>query len=131
MMDTYLLLILLPEDKFVAWMVDLETIIRNQRCSHADLDSLVGRLNHAAMVTPMAQHFFGRLQQRIDYYKPQTATLLLAKDEVKDLKLWRKILLKAATGISMNLITVRSPSPVCWSDACPFGLGGYSVSGRA
>jgi hypothetical protein len=38
---------------------------------------------------------------------------------------------KAALGISMNLITIRSPSRVCWSDACPFGLGGYSATGRA
>ena len=93
MIDTYLLLFHIPEDKFVAWMVDLETIIRDQRCSHADLDSLVGRLNHAAMVTPMARHFLGCLRRRrIDYDKPQTATLRLAKDKVKDLKLWQKIL---------------------------------------
>jgi hypothetical protein len=31
----------------------------------------------------------------------------------------------------MNLVVTREPDRVCWSDACPFGIGGYSLSGRA
>jgi hypothetical protein len=31
----------------------------------------------------------------------------------------------------MNLVVAREPDKICWSDACPFGLGGYSLSGRA
>lgn len=28
----------------------------------------------------------------------------------------------------MNLITVRLPTRICWSDACPFGVGGFSLA---
>jgi hypothetical protein len=32
----------------------------------------------------------------------------------------------------MNLlVSSREPNKVCWSDACPYGLGGYCISGRA
>lgn len=31
----------------------------------------------------------------------------------------------------MNLLVTREPDKICWSDACPYGLGGYSLSGRA
>jgi hypothetical protein len=31
----------------------------------------------------------------------------------------------------MNLVSTREPDRICWSDACPLGIGGYSLSGRA
>ena len=34
-------------------------------------------------------------------------------------------------GVSINLVVTREPDRICWSDACPFGLGGYSISGHA
>jgi hypothetical protein len=44
-----------------------------------------------------------------------------------------KVLLKTANlGIPINLITKREPDGrICWSDACPFGIGGYSLLDRA
>jgi hypothetical protein len=54
-----------------------------------------------------------------------------AKEEINDLRLWKHLLsTKASLGMSMNLIIARSPSLVCLSVACPFGIGGYSLSGR-
>jgi hypothetical protein len=38
-----------------------------------------------------------------------------------------ELLAKANQGISINLIVTRQPSRVCWSDSCPFGIGGYSL----
>jgi hypothetical protein len=38
---------------------------------------------------------------------------------------------KANEGISMNLLTIRNPTRLGWSDSCPFGLGGYLLSGFA
>jgi hypothetical protein len=31
----------------------------------------------------------------------------------------------------MNLLVTREPNKICWYDACPYGLGGYCLSGRA
>ena len=38
---------------------------------------------------------------------------------------------KAASGVSLNLLTYRTPTITCWSDACLTGMGGYESSGRA
>ena len=131
LIDTHLLLILLPKDKFSTWMADLLRFIRRQRCSHEELDTLIGRLNHTAAIIPLSRHFLGRLRERIDREAFRKATITFSQDEIKDLMLWKRLLVKAADGISLNLVVARSPSRVCWSDACPFGMGGYSASGRA
>ena len=49
----------------------------------------------------------------------------------KDLELWVEFLRDAHRGISINLLITRQPDRICWSDACPFGIGGYSITGRA
>jgi hypothetical protein len=131
LLDTHLLLVLLPPDKFRAWIADLTRFLRRHKCSHEELDTLIGRLNHTAAIMPLARHFLGRLRNRIDRDAFRTATIYLARDELKDLKLWKRLLTKASHGISMNLIAARTPSCICWSDACPFGIGGYSITGRA
>jgi hypothetical protein len=33
--------------------------------------------------------------------------------------------------MSLNLISFRHPSYICWSDACPTGIGGYDHLGNA
>jgi hypothetical protein len=33
--------------------------------------------------------------------------------------------------VSINLLTTRRPDIIGWSDACPFGTGGYNTAGRA
>ena len=48
-----------------------------------------------------------------------------------DFRLWADILRRAHTGVPINLMVTREPSRICWSDACPYGMGGYSLSGRA
>jgi hypothetical protein len=53
-------------------------------------------------------------------------------EEIADLKLWSLFLKKANDeGISMNRVTIRQPSKIGWSDSCPFGIGGFLLSGRA
>ena len=80
---------------------------------------------------PLAHHFLGRLREQIDCDAFRKVIIKFNRDEIKDLKLWKRLLTKAATGISMSLVVARTPSHVCWSDACPFGIGGYSTSGQA
>jgi hypothetical protein len=131
MLDTRSLLVQLPEDTFVAWLQDVCHCICRNGCTQDDLDTLVGCLNHSATIMPMARHFLGRIRQRIDRDAFRKAFVTFARDELKDLQLWERLLTKAAAGISMNLIVIRDPTCVCWSDACPYGIGGYSLNGRA
>jgi len=49
-----------------------------------------------------------------------------------DLRLWKKSFLPAIQrGMSLNLITYRRHSFLCWSDAYPMGLGGFVHRGFA
>ena len=58
----------------------------------------------------------------------KTATIELSDDVIRDLHLWRFFLTKANLGVSINLVTIRNPTRDCWSEACPFGIGGYSLA---
>ena len=129
--DTRHLSIALPDDKFLAWSNDLSKMLDHKEGSYDELDTLVGRLNHASFVLPMTRHFMGRLREALSPRLHKNRTVLLSPEAVKDLRLWKEILLRAHAGVSINLIVTREPDRICWSDACPSGLGGYSISGRA
>jgi len=56
----------------------------------------------------------------------------LPKTALQDLHLWHSCFLpKIYEGISLNLITCWRPTNLCWSDACPKGMGGYNDNGIA
>jgi hypothetical protein len=50
---------------------------------------------------------------------------------VANLALWELFLEKAHSGMLMNWVTIPRPSKLCWSNSCPFGIGGFLLSGRA
>ena len=131
-LDTRRLLILLPHDKYVAWSSDLETIVESGRVTFGELETLLGRLNHAGYIIPLSRHFLGRLQSRLKIRRSKNQEFTLTGQEVEDLRLWTSTFLpKARKGISLNTMTMRRPSQLVWSDSCPFGLGGMHLSGRA
>ena len=129
--DTHRLQIGLPDDKFVAWSADLARIDAQKACRYDELDTLVGRLNHSSFVLPISRHFLGRIRKALTPRQHKSRMVHLGPEVLADFKLWKEILLKVHAGISINLIVTREPDRICWSDACPFGLGGYSISGRA
>jgi hypothetical protein len=98
----------------------------------AELQTLMGRLNHASYVIPLARHFLGRLRQRLHINQSARQHLSFSKEELADLLLcWTKFLLSARNGISLNNLTLRRPSQIGLSDSCPFGMGGFTWTGRA
>ena len=124
----------LPYDKHLAWRDDLAAIIRAARVSRKELESMIGRLNHASFVIPLSRHFLNEIRRKCDMGQTRQAVrqmLRLNKDEIADLKLWLEFLDLARKGISINILTIRTPTRLAWSDSCPFGLGGYSLKGRA
>jgi hypothetical protein len=130
-LDTHQLLIQLPIDKFIAWTSDIAGILESSRCTFGDLESTTGRLNHAGFVIPLARHFLNRLRLRIKRNLPKNQQLTLSTEELADLQLWLKFLNLARAGISLNRLTLRRPTQLGLSDSCPFGLGGFSLQGRA
>jgi len=130
-LDTRRLLVSLPTDKTNAWLSDLEAVIRRRRCTIGDLETLVGRLNHAAFVIPLARHFIGRLWEVLESKDHKGAHVRIDQLTLMDLHLWETLLRRAHQGISMNLLTTRQPTRLCFSDSCPVGLGGWNTRGRA
>jgi hypothetical protein len=55
----------LPRDKFDAWMLDLRVSRESKRVDRKELERLLGRLNHAAYVMPIARHFLGRIRTAV------------------------------------------------------------------
>jgi len=84
-------------------------------------------------VIPLSRHFLNELRQRV--YRASTSKwgpkFRLGQAEIEDLKLWEHLLTVSHKGISLNLMIERHPTHLAWSDSCPFGMGGYTLGGRA
>jgi hypothetical protein len=123
----------LPRDKHHAWKEDLASVIARRHASRQETESLIGRLNHASYVIPLSRHFLNEVRLKC-LNVPRRAnrqTVRFTEDEIADLELWEEFLDSAHKGLSINLLVVRTPTRIAWSDSCPFGLGGYTLSGTA
>jgi hypothetical protein len=128
--DTRRLIVSLPQDKFLAWTADLSQILMTGRTTVGELDSTVGRLNHASFLVPLSRHFLNDLRLKVEKNrKARNQSIRLSAPEMADVELWLRFLRLAHQGISMNLLTIRRPTRIAWSDSCPFGLGGYTQKG--
>ena len=65
-LNTRRLEIALPSDKYGAWLADIRSVREAQHCSHAALETLVGRLNHTAYVLPNSRHFLNRIREILE-----------------------------------------------------------------
>ena len=122
----------LPKEKFAAWMKSLEEIISKGSCTLKELNTLLGRLNHAAMVIPMSRHFLGRSRHVLCMKYKNNQVMQLSSEILEDLALWLKSLRKAHSGISVNLLVERYPSQTHIADSYENGIGGFSlITGKA
>jgi hypothetical protein len=133
MIDTHLIRLRLPPDKYEAWTRDLQALQVNRVITYKGADSLVGKLNHTAFLIPLARHFLTCLRGLIDQDKPQRQHITASQNVVLDVALWDRFLFKASQGILMNriTITIRQSTRLSVSDYCPFGIGGFLLDGRA
>jgi hypothetical protein len=134
--NTRSLTLALPNKKYVLWHQDLVVITKSKKISLKKLETVVGRLNHAATACPLMRYYLNRLRHTLESRRKESSSKTkekyLSKSSISDLQLWRDHFLpKLHKGISLNIITYRRPSIICWSDACPKGLGGYNHEGLA
>ena len=138
--NTRLLIICLPLNKFKTWSKDIQNLINNtaHRISEQDLDSLIGRLNHAAYVIPLAQHFLNCLCHHLQHFQEEHRNinscrfyLYLLHEELKDLRLWLIFLKRAQDGLLLNGLVLQNPTQITISDSYPFRLGGVTYLGWA
>merc|ERR1719223_316075 len=124
------LTIALPQAKYLAWCHEIDAVLAKHRIAHKHLASLVGKLNHAGSIVPFAQFFLNRLHH-LKKVTEQFGAGILSPLAKMDLEFWKVLLNHASQGMSLNLLSLREPDRCYKADACPFGLGGLSLLGRA
>jgi len=127
MFNFHSLEISLPPDKLLVWTEDLRPIIDNGFVEIHALESLLGRLNHAAYLLPLGRHFLTRARDHLSRcaQNRKKQRVPLPRETLLDLELWMAFLHRSSRGISMNLLVHRYPTQLAVSDACPFGIGGF------
>lgn len=128
--NTRSLTVALPPDKFHAWTNQIKHILESKQSNRKDLETLTGRLNHAATVNPLFRHFLGRIRH-LTTKAPTFGPTRIPQQTLHDLRLWISFLAQAHQGFSMNSLSYRQPSIAYRSDACEHGIGGFSNRGRA
>ena len=123
----------LPADKRRAWVGKLQRLatLPSRRVNAKELETAIGRLNHAAYVVPNSRPFLGQLYRASERIRV-CGSVRLSDSQVEDLKLWEAFVDAAAKGISINSLVFCWPSRIVRVDACPQGKGGYGLqSGTA
>jgi hypothetical protein len=126
-LDTRRLLITLPDDKFNIWNKEIEDMSTRNYCTRKELEILIRKLNHAALVIPLPRHFLGELRYLLRIAKHDKSILKLNKRILSLLQLWMRYLHRANAGIDLNMISNRAPTNIIVTDACPGGLEGFSA----
>ena len=105
--------------------------VENWRTNKKNLESTIGRLNHAGYIIPQSRYFLNRLRdllKRCKQYGPQ----MISVKEIKDIELWIRLLSKVSTkGVDINNITLSRATDTTFSDACETGIGCFSTDGMA
>ena len=123
--------IFLPIDKAEKWINDIEILLSQTAVTTKNIESCIGRLNHAGFIIPVGRYFLSRLRFRLKMCK-QFGKQKLQPWDKQDLKLWITLLQHVSTlGIDINMVNFTSPTDISKSDACEIGLGGYNDCGLA
>ena len=129
--QTTMFRVFLPIEKCLEWTQDINTLIKKKIVSTKEIESTIGRLNHAGHILPLGRYFLTRLRYRLMMCK-KWGRQKLAKWDCEDLELWIIFLENASQkGININNITYTRPTDIGTTDACETGMGGYLEDGRA
>jgi len=133
LLNTRTLQVSLPDSKFIGWTHSINHTLGLTSIDSRALETLVGRLNHAASILHAMRQFLNRIRHLQFLAALRSDKRAKMTSPVKeDLILCKEFLAQCNSGISMNLLTYRQPTHVYRSDACEHGLGGYAIlSGKA
>jgi hypothetical protein len=130
--NTRLLRIYLPPEKYTDWNNDINYYLSNPKVSKKNMETLIGRLGHVASLMEMLRQFMNRLRNALQRsIKSRFTTLSL--QELEDLVLLQQFIYAASSNrISLNNLAFRNPTHLYRSDSSLHGLGGYSIlTGKA
>ena len=87
LLNTRELKIYLSDDKYKSWSRQIDTILLTKKSNHKELDSLIGRLNHTGLITPLSRHYLSHirgLKEKSKFHNMVSVSNLIRQD----LKLW-------------------------------------------
>ena len=118
--------IYLPQDKELAWTLDINRMLKAETVNTKELESIVGRFNHIGYILPIARYFLNRLRHLLT--RCQRFGKQKMKDwEINDLNLWKDFLSHATNiGVSFNHIAFTKHNETILTDASEYGIGGYN-----
>ena len=128
--DTRSFTVALPADKATAYAKQIREILKAKKVDHKNLESVIGRIERTSYAVPNAKFFINRLRH-LQYHSAKRGWAYIPKSVQDDLHLHLEYIKKAAQGTSINNLIYRNPSHIYYADSCPFGMGGYSIMGRA
>jgi hypothetical protein len=134
LIDSRRLRVFLPEEKANDWLIDISKCITTSHCSKGLLETIIGRLNHIGTIIHISRYFLTRLRFRLRKYndKHKKFSIHLAPWDIDDLKLWKFFITHVQkTGVSINNICITSITATTYSDACEWGMGGFTSQGHA
>ena len=120
----------LPKPNFIAWTKNIQDILSKDETKANNLETLIGSLNHTALIFPLARHFLVRI--RFFHSNMNAFAWYQLRPNIHDdLKLHKRILQKSRKGTLVNLITYRKPTRIYITDTYKIGMGGFISKGRA
>ena len=117
----------LPEDKLTELTVIVRHLANRKWCTRKELESLVGKLNHACAVIPSGRTFLRRLINLLRDNKRHQTYIRLNKQCQQDLQWWHD-LLPVWGGVSFFDLPEWAPSPdfeVATDAAGKLGFGAF------
>ena len=124
--NTQSLRVYLPEERQTSWTNDIKESLSFTKIKTDTLESLIGKLNQAAHAIPPAQYFLNRIRHLLKIggkWGPQRLQLW----HRQYLQLWIKSPQHMTNkGVPINNLVFVKTSVTLWSDACEYGIGGYS-----
>jgi hypothetical protein len=85
------LLISLPENKFIAWTMNINKLLVEGSSTTKELESTIGRLGHLALVVLDVHHFLSRLRE-LQQLATRRRSIRISEDCHKDLLLMLRFL---------------------------------------
>ena len=134
LVDTRRFRLFLTVEKALDWLRDIDNAIKDKMCTKEVLESLIGRFNHTGTIIHISRYFLTRLRHRLQKNLKHRSTyrIHLSTPDIDDLRLWKSMITLFKTqGVSINNVCNTQPSATTYSDACEWGLGGFSSHGTA
>ena len=109
LLDSRLFLTQLPRYKGNDWMKEITDLLGGRiPFSSGDVESLIGKLNHAGFIIPSSRHFLNQIRWWFRRNRGRKDMQIDIPQGVRnDLILWLKFLSYATNGISINLIVFQ------------------------